>query len=68
MYLTKYPHPVALLFPKTAAGKSLVNLVKTELNVNCDGVKEDASILVCVKYSFFLESVISKIVMNTTLD
>ncbi len=34
VYPTKYPHPVALFYPKTTAGKFEVNLVKTELKVN----------------------------------
>ncbi len=35
LYLTKYPHPVALLSPKTTAGKFEVNLVKKiEFKVN----------------------------------
>ena len=65
MYRTKYPHPVALFYPKTTAGKSVVNLVKTELKVNWDRVREDANSLVSVKYLFKLVSVISKIAMYT---
>ncbi len=69
MYRTKYPHPVALLYPKTTAGKFEVNLVKEiEFKVNWDGFREDANSLVSVKYLFKLVAVISKITMNTSVD